>query len=589
MPVLESALAKVLAMPTAAPTLATPALELDAPTAIAGASAPRIDVLIITAVKEEYDEALKVDDGALDAWDKRPGPTGLEVAFRTYQAATGAPMRVALTRALEMRGVAAANSAWPLITAYKPWILAMCGVCAGRRGEVNLGDVVVGSILYTYDTGAIVAEYDNDGTRHERFKGEPGPYRIPAVWQQRAESFMVPADAPWLVLRPRTLEDQGLWLMERLVAGEDPAKHPDRAARCSSWAKVIERLRKLKRVTETGLALTTHGRAYIDEKKLLHPDGLPKPEEFRARVGPLATGNDVVRDPRIFDRLSESMRKVLGVEMEAAAIGAIAHLTDIRMLVMKGVMDHADDDKDDGFKMFAARAAAECLLAFLRNWADLLPGKGEAETAVAPVQTGHPSVDPPAWDTRSIPMTALPLDLIHVLAEEYPDVRDARAVWERAGGKASEVENISRPRDLWQRLWVRSMQGASARPAALLRSALADLPRNSVLIHSLKAMAQPTTAEAAANLITRLEATKSPLHTKGTLELLEDWKEGDGNVSFAAICPALAGHLSPARRSELQEILSRLAVEMQTGALSGTVNVATAAVVEALLAALEAT
>ena len=79
-------------------------------------------------------------------------------------------------------------------------------------------------------------------------------------------------------------------------------------------------------------------------------------------------------------------------------------------------------------------------------------------------------------------------DLIHVLADEYPDVSDARALWERAGGKAGEVENIPRPRDLWQRLWIRSIQGASVRPAALLEAALEDLPNNAVLSHYLKTL-----------------------------------------------------------------------------------------------------
>jgi hypothetical protein len=30
-------------------------------------------------------------------------------------------------------------------------------------------------------------------------------------------------------------------------------------------------------------------------------------------------------------------------------------------------MDHADGDKDDNFKDFAARVSAECLIAFLRK------------------------------------------------------------------------------------------------------------------------------------------------------------------------------------------------------------------------------
>ena len=79
-----------------------------------------------------------------------------------------------------------------------------------------------------------------------------------------------------------------------------------------------------------------------------------------------------MEDEKIFDRLESTMRKVLGLEMEAAAIGAIHHVYrlpyDIRwMIVMKGVQDFADHKKNDNFRHFAARASAECLIGFLRE------------------------------------------------------------------------------------------------------------------------------------------------------------------------------------------------------------------------------
>lgn len=42
----------------------------------------KLDVLILTAVKEEYDAVLQVAEGALagSTWEVRPGPTGLDVA-----------------------------------------------------------------------------------------------------------------------------------------------------------------------------------------------------------------------------------------------------------------------------------------------------------------------------------------------------------------------------------------------------------------------------------------------------------------------------------------------------------------------------
>jgi hypothetical protein len=93
-----------------------------------------VNVLIITALKEEYDEARKVDAGGLGNWETdRAG--GFEVAFRSY-ATNDAPLRVALTWATRMRMTATAEAAARLIDKLDPRCLAMCGVCAGRRGKV---------------------------------------------------------------------------------------------------------------------------------------------------------------------------------------------------------------------------------------------------------------------------------------------------------------------------------------------------------------------------------------------------------------------------------------------------------------------
>lgn len=102
-------------------------------------------------------------------------------------------------------------------------------------------------------------------------------------------------------------------------------------------------------------------------ERIRHPDGIPPRPDWRFHVAPLATGSKVIEDERIFDRLSKTAREVLGLEMEAHAIGAVAWDQQRRFLVMKGVMDHADSFKDDRFKAYAARASAECLIAFLRQ------------------------------------------------------------------------------------------------------------------------------------------------------------------------------------------------------------------------------
>ena len=330
-----------------------------------------VDVLIVTAIKLEYDAVLDVHTGATPGsiWRRERGPTGLEVAFRTFQAADGGTLRVAVTRALEMGGVATAAAAAPLVHAYAPRCLAMCGVCAGRKGKVGLGDVIIADRLWTYDIGKLVIEEDEHGHKHARVQGDMLQYRLNGHWKQRAESFELEANSAWLSLRPRTYDAQKDWVLEVRMAGQDPRHHPDRETKCPDYGeKVLPALWEQGLLLRGTLTLTSAAMEYIQGQLNRYPYGMPEPPPFKVHVGPIGTGSQVVSDPLIFDRLARSMRTVLGLEMEASAIGALAHQQNIPyMLVMKGVMDFADADKHDQFKSFAGRASAECLLAFLRD------------------------------------------------------------------------------------------------------------------------------------------------------------------------------------------------------------------------------
>jgi len=333
-------------------------------------AAIRADVVIVTALKEEYDEARKVDDGAVDDWTEDPELIDREVAFRTYQTASGQPLRVALTWATRMRATTAADTAGRLLDKLGAKCVAMCGVCAGRRGRVQPGDVIIGDLLYTYDAGSTQIEYDEDGTKHERFQSDPDPVPLNDAWRHRAQAFKPPSNATWILNRPATLAAQGDWILSRLHASDDPQTHAESKQRCPAWKEALHRLQELGYVTiskQAKVSLRREGKAYISRVLLEHRGTLPEPPPWKLHIAPIATGGNVMRDPKLFERLSSSMRKVLGVEMEAAAIASVAHARSLPWLVMKGVMDHADHDKDDLLKSFAARASAECLILFLRQ------------------------------------------------------------------------------------------------------------------------------------------------------------------------------------------------------------------------------
>ncbi len=281
--------------------------------------AAQVDVLVVTVLADEYDAVLRVEEGALPGshWEEQLTPQALKVAFRSFQTREGGTLRIAVTQVPAMGVTATATAVSPLVHLYQPTCLAMCGICAGRRGAVELGDVIIASRVWTYDTGKVIAGRDDSGQRVERLEGEVLSYNLPASWLQQAASFRPPPDSPWLAERPRT----------RMSTGPQS----------------------------------------IEKQPVSHPGALPEPRPFEVHVGALGTGSKVVRDPEIFTRLAERERTLLGLEMEASAIGYIAYLHQVPyMVVMKGVTDFADAEKDDLFRTFASRASAECLLAFVR-------------------------------------------------------------------------------------------------------------------------------------------------------------------------------------------------------------------------------
>lgn len=82
----------------------------------------------------------------------------------------------------------------------------MCGVCAGRRRDVNLGDVIVADRLWTYDTGSTVTEEDEHGCEVQRFKADPFTYNLAALWKHRAEGFRPESMETWSKDRPRSYQ-----------------------------------------------------------------------------------------------------------------------------------------------------------------------------------------------------------------------------------------------------------------------------------------------------------------------------------------------------------------------------------------------
>ena len=270
-----------------------------------------IDVVLICALKDEYDQVLRVGYGLIEpGWVETTGPRGCSVSDATFSTPSGLPLQIRTTWATHMGREQAQAVASMLIQEQPARCLAMSGICAGRRGKVALGDVIFADRLWSYDAGKTTVE---DG--RTKFEGDVFQFHPPSTWIQRMQRLAIPKDAQWLADRPvLPLEYQEDWVLLRLLSGDNPTEHPALKTSCPDWSAVLERLWKRMWLSKP-LTLTEAGRKRAAELQLLHPDALPQPPAFQTHVAPMATGASVTEDEGIFPRLSTSMRKVLGVEM----------------------------------------------------------------------------------------------------------------------------------------------------------------------------------------------------------------------------------------------------------------------------------
>ncbi|WP_433937440.1 pentapeptide repeat-containing protein [Sorangium cellulosum] len=394
----------------------------------------RPDVLIVTALQDELEAVLAAggapgeetapageiagqDVGARFGWDEKRDRPRFRYHVRTIPSERGEPLVIAAAWIGEMGPTATAARAQQLLGDLEPAVLAMCGICAGYRKEVSLGDVIVADRVYLYDDGKAVS-----GPGGDDLWQDITTYNLEATWRHDAAFFareFAAAAGPLRRGRPVPKEAQRRWLLHALDAherrgGPAPLEHPERRARCPRWSELVKELeegsggepepRALIRLDhERGAyALTDAGRAWVTRDRNVYPDGAPDAPAFRVHVGPIATGSAVREDPELFKRLRRSARKTLGVEMEAAAVGAVAEREGIRSIIAKAVSDHADHEKDDSFREFACRASAELLLAFLRR--QLRP---RPQLAVEREDAEVPSVRRGPMSTRARPQNEL--------------------------------------------------------------------------------------------------------------------------------------------------------------------------------------
>lgn len=327
-----------------------------------------VDILVCTALDTEYDVAKNVAtegfgrDRTVADWVEHEAQP-IPYAQGTIQV-DGQERTIALAHPTRMGGLSTALLAGQLIQSLSPSCVAMCGACAGHPEDTALGDVIFAQNSYQYDEGKHTSEAG--------FRGDhmavPVSERLLAK-AQRFDSSALPSHGPLLD------EEVLLWMLESLRLGIDPKRSAGVRRFVGSsdlrWNALVETLirdRHVVRRATGNLGLTRDGRSHLSMQlygRLGGPTQLP----FAVLCGPMASGNAVVANGKAWQQLAGmGQRKILGLEMEAAALTRAAHNAQVPYwVVMKGVSDHANPHKSDRYKGFVERASAEALFAFLSD------------------------------------------------------------------------------------------------------------------------------------------------------------------------------------------------------------------------------
>jgi nucleoside phosphorylase len=147
----------------------------------------------------------------------------------------------------------------------------------------------------------------------------------------------------------------------------------------------------------------------LDPTTISRPDGTSERVISKVHFGVVASGEKVIADTITIPELTASWTKLIGVEMEGFGTAQSVYQSEPtpKMLMVKGICDWADPDKNDEWQKYAADIAAAYTINFLRtnpleHW-----GKKQVQPKVVPIFSGQ-----------------VKIQLCRRLGKEWPDIAD---------------------------------------------------------------------------------------------------------------------------------------------------------------------
>lgn len=462
-----------------------------------------VDVLLIAAIEEEYDAAKLAFTAAnasadgVATWEERGGRIGTPYVVGVFNRNAQPLFRIALARSMRMGGITTGQLAATLVERLAPQALVMCGVCAGNPKDLALGDIVVSELAYQYDEGK--KEADQFVPDHRQSPaGSTLLHAAQALDVTELPSYGPPSES-----------DARYWLLERLYAGDDPQKHPARQRyfKTGGWKSQLEELLAESVIDREGtvLRLTDSGRDEVEKAITMEVDP-PVTLPIAIKTGPIASGNVVVKDGVTWQSLEQmGVRSVLGLEMEAAAIGIAARNAGAEWIVIKGVMDHADPNKKDRYKDFAARASAETLRVLLT--------KRFSDHAIVAASPAPPSAGPKEKRSTAATNSSPPIETWRRRTTSGPFFDALRAA-------------IARAAPAWLGKYDLALDAAKAAHEAAVEAA--------AIAAEVRVALGPTIAMTRQGEIENVEVLTAPPGTDGRVRIAKIWSSHDEYLGQAA-------------------------------------------------------
>ena len=242
----------------------------------------------------------------------------------------------------------------------------MVGIGGGIPPKVRLGDVVVSTPVdqspgvVQWDIGK--TEKDGNFKRTGSLNNPPSALltaltKLETKHEMRGSNmnqYLADLGKNWPNLAPKYTQSDSL---------KDPLFTPDSSCLTRSRWQVIFSMLWETILALVGYLLARWASAPIDrgaeQVKSSTVNGKVnraqrKPGGMRVHYGLIASGNQVIKDAKFRDSLNESLGgNVLCVEMEAAAL-----MNDFPCIVIRGICDYADSQKNKNWQEYAAAVAA---------------------------------------------------------------------------------------------------------------------------------------------------------------------------------------------------------------------------------------